>query len=105
MTDFSSPLYSAQIHKSYFDQCFEVLEKLGQGSFGEVFKVRSREDGKLYAVKKSRQRFRGKLDRRQKLTEVEKHERLPPHPNCVRFHRAWEERQCLYIQTELCDMK
>ena len=29
----------------------------------QVFKVRSKEDGKLYAVKRSRQRFRGELDR------------------------------------------
>ena len=43
--------------------------------------------------------------RRQKLDEVEKHETLPPHPNCVQFHRAWEERQHLYIQTELCQMR
>ena len=43
--------------------------------------------------------------RRKKLDEVEKHEQLPPHPNCVRFYRAWEERLHLYIQTELCLMK
>ena len=29
----------------------------------QVYKVRSREDGKLYAVKRSRQRFRGEWDR------------------------------------------
>ena len=29
----------------------------------QVFKVRSREDGRLYAVKRSRQRFRGEWDR------------------------------------------
>ena len=78
---------------------------MGEGSFGEVYKVRSCDDGRLYAVKKSRQRFRGQWDRRQKLTEVEKHERLPTHPNCVKFYRAWEERECLYIQTELCEMR
>ena len=78
---------------------------MGEGSFGEVFKVRSKEDGKLYAVKRSHQKFRGQLDRQQKLTEVEKHEHLPPHENCVRFHRAWEEKQRLYIQTELCEMR
>ncbi|KAL5480049.1 hypothetical protein EMCRGX_G023667 [Ephydatia muelleri] len=99
-----SPLYDEQSQKSFFEQCFDVIEKLGEGSFGEVFKVRSKEDGQLYAVKRSRQRFRGDLDRKQKLAEVEKHENLPPHPNCVSFLRAWEERQHLYIQTELCKM-
>jgi len=87
----------------YFNQCFEVVSKLGAGSFGEVFKVRSKEDGKMYAVKRSRERFRGESDRRRKLQEVQKHEVLPRHPNCVRFVKAWEEKQHLYIQTELCD--
>jgi membrane-associated tyrosine/threonine-specific cdc2-inhibitory kinase len=39
-----------------------------------------------------------------KLEEVLKHEELPPHPNCVRFYRAWEEKERLYIQIELCEM-
>ena len=44
-------------------QCFDVVCKLGEGSFGEVFKVKSKEDGRLYAIKRSRQRFRGDIDR------------------------------------------
>lgn len=65
----------------------------------------SRDDGKMYAVKKSRQPFRGAWDRRQKLAEVDKHEQLAHHPNCVQFYKAWEEKQILYIQTELCQMR
>jgi membrane-associated tyrosine/threonine-specific cdc2-inhibitory kinase len=87
------------------DQCFEICERLGEGSFGEVFQVRSRDDGKMYAIKKCRQPFRGMLDRQRKLAEVEKHERLTHHPNCVRFHKAWEERHKLYMQFELCLMR
>ena len=76
---------------------------LGSGFFGDVFKVRSKEDGKLYAIKKSRERFKGSSDRKQKLQEVAKHEHLPEHPNLVRFYKAWEEHQRLYIQIELCE--
>ena len=68
-----------------------------------MFKVKSKEDGKYYAIKKSRERFKGKSDRERKLEEVCKHEQLPKHPNCVRLYNAWEERQHLYIQTELCE--
>lgn len=64
--------------------------------------MQSKEDGKSYAVKKSQERFRGESDRKRKLEEVAKHESLPPHPNCVTFYRAWEERLHLYIQEELC---
>ncbi|KAK2186669.1 hypothetical protein NP493_192g03061 [Ridgeia piscesae] len=97
-----SPHYNTAIKDLFFDQCFEIVCKLGVGSFGEVFKVRSKEDGRYYAVKRSRERFRGECDRRRKLEEVAKHEELPRHPNCVGFVKAWEEKQHLYIQTELC---
>ena len=40
--------------------------------------------------------------RKRKLEEVAKHEKLPKHTNCVEFVKAWEEKQHLYIQTELC---
>ncbi|GFO48514.1 membrane-associated tyrosine-and threonine-specific cdc2-inhibitory kinase, partial [Plakobranchus ocellatus] len=69
-----------------------------------VFKCRSKEDGKYYAIKKSREPFRGQCDRKRKMEEVAKHEELLPHPNCIRFYKAWEERGHLYIQTELCQM-
>ncbi|KAL4224976.1 Protein kinase [Mactra antiquata] len=97
-----SPGYNQHSRDLYFNQCFEVISQLGVGSFGEVFKVKSKEDGKLYAVKKSRDRFRGQSDRRRKLEEVAKQEKLPPHQNCVRIHKAWEERQHLYLLVELC---
>eukprot|EP00112_Aurelia_sp_Birch-Aquarium-sp1_P015721 Seg351.7 transcript_id=Seg351.7/GoldUCD/mRNA.D3Y31 product="Membrane-associated tyrosine- and threonine-specific cdc2-inhibitory kinase" protein_id=Seg351.7/GoldUCD/D3Y31 len=99
-----SPHYNADLHVSYFEQCFKVLNKVGAGSFGEVFKVQSKEDGKLYAVKKSRVRFKGDFDRKQKLEEVHKHEHIQDSRNCVKFYRAWEEKQFLFIQTELCEM-
>jgi len=33
---------------------FEVVGKLGEGSFAEVFKVKRRQDGEYYAMKKVR---------------------------------------------------
>ncbi|KAK7500375.1 hypothetical protein BaRGS_00008282 [Batillaria attramentaria] len=99
-----SPFYNASSRELYFDQCFEVIAKIGAGSFGEVFKVRSKEDGKLYAVKKSQEKYRGESDRKRKLEEVAKYEKLPPHSNLVKFYQAWEEQQRLYIQIELCSM-
>lgn len=42
------------------------------------------------------------LFRRRRMEEVQKHEKLPKHCNCVRFFRAWEERQHLYLLTEVC---
>ena len=55
--------YKETCADSYFIQCFQIEGKIGAGAFGEVFKVRCKEDGKLYAVKRSRDRFRGESDR------------------------------------------
>ncbi|KAK3753893.1 hypothetical protein RRG08_006279 [Elysia crispata] len=99
-----SPKYNENSNDLYFEQMFDHTIPIGFGSFGEVFKCRSKEDGKFYAIKKSREPFRGQCDRKRKMEEVAKHEELLPHPNCIRFFRAWEERGFLYIQTELCQM-
>ncbi|KAM4628457.1 membrane-associated tyrosine- and threonine-specific cdc2-inhibitory kinase [Discoglossus pictus] len=98
----SSILYDQSKGETFFKQCFQSICKLGRGSFGEVYKVRSREDGRLYAVKRSVSPFRGESDRQHKLQEVRKHERVGEHPNCLKFVRAWEEKRLLYLQTELC---
>lgn len=102
-TNIQSPFYT-NLDKLYFDQCFTRLSFLGSGSFGLVVKVQSKEDGKLYAVKKSRERFRSDADRKHHLEEVNKNELIKEHCNCVRFYKAWEECDHVYIQSELCEM-
>ncbi|KAE8578578.1 hypothetical protein XENTR_v10023652 [Xenopus tropicalis] len=98
----ASELYDQSKGETFFKQCFRSICKLGRGSFGEVYKVQSLEDGCFYAVKRSVSPFRGESDRQRKLQEVRKHERVGVHPNCLRFVRAWEEKRLLYLQTELC---
>jgi hypothetical protein len=41
----------------------------------------------------------------QKLKEVRFHETLATHRNILKIIHAWEERERLYIQTELCESK
>jgi hypothetical protein len=43
-----------QINTDKFHSDFEMLGKLGEGSFGEAFKVRSLLDGNVYAIKKAK---------------------------------------------------
>ena len=93
------------ILKTYFFllfQAFTIEEKIGAGCFGTVYKVRSKEDGKLYAVKIARERYRGLSDRKEKLEEVRKHQFLLPHSNCVHFYQSWEDNGRLYQKFELC---
>lgn len=97
-----SSKYDSTSDLLYFHQCFKIICKIGSGSFGDVFKVKCIEDDNFYAVKRAKQKFAGRADRERKLQEVQKHEQLPYHPNCVRFFAAWEEQLILYIQIELC---
>lgn len=66
--------------------------------------MKSREDGKVYAVKCSQEPYRNKRNRRERQHEVLMHERVPKNENLVDFICAWEENDLLYIQTELCEM-
>lgn len=58
-----SSVYSAKKPELYFEQCYVIEERIGAGSFGEVYRVRSKEDGCHYACKKTLLRFRGQGDR------------------------------------------
>lgn len=88
----STPVYNPASEHTFFDQCFTCEGKLGEGSFGEVFAVFSKEDGRRYAVKRAMSVFRNQSDRSIKLREVKRRESLPPHPNLLTFIKAWEER-------------
>ncbi|XP_055609501.1 membrane-associated tyrosine- and threonine-specific cdc2-inhibitory kinase-like [Uranotaenia lowii] len=97
-----SQIYQRHRPESYYEQCFEQLTKVGEGSFGEVFKVKSRLDGCLYAVKKSKEFFRGEHYRQERLEEVRRYEQFSEHENCVKLYQAWEQEDRLFMQMELC---
>ncbi|XP_035775078.1 membrane-associated tyrosine- and threonine-specific cdc2-inhibitory kinase-like [Anopheles albimanus] len=97
-----SALYNRGKAESYYEQCFDQLAKVGEGSFGEVFKVRSRTDGQLYAVKKSIALFRSERCRQACFEEVRRYEQFSDHENCVKLYQAWEQDERLYMQMELC---
>ena len=46
----SSKVYDSAKKVSYFEQAFKIEAKIGSGCFGNVYRVKSKEDGKLYAV-------------------------------------------------------
>ncbi|CAG0915749.1 unnamed protein product [Notodromas monacha] len=97
-----SRLYDTTKPDPYFRQCFDVLEDMGRGSFAVVYKVRDKEDGRLYAVKRFKNRRN--VDRKRQEAEVKHHECIPPHPNIVKFYGAWKDDDQIYMKMELCDM-
>jgi len=80
-----------------FNKIFKNTEVIGQGSFGEVYKVVHKLDGKIYAVKKVKLRF-GKLEELQQKSKVFREVFAMTdlhHPNIVRYSTCWVE-----IETE-----
>jgi wee1-like protein kinase len=92
---------------SRFYSDFDVIGELGNGSFGNVFKVLSRLDGCMYAIKVAHRPAKGMADKDRMLKEVYALAALSDQADTatfhiVRYHQAWMEDQRLYIQTELC---
>jgi serine/threonine protein kinase len=93
-----------------FHEEFHNRGCIGAGSFSEVFKVASRTDGQIYAVKKSKRQFRSRRDRDRHLQEMRTYEMLcgtnGEHitcPHIIRYFRAWQEEGFFYTQAEYCE--
>ena len=63
------PITAATV-TSRFKSDFDVIGELGKGSFGAVYKVLSRLDGCMYAVKTALRKVKGNADRDRMLKEV-----------------------------------
>ena len=107
---------------SIFATNFITLASIGSGSFGDVFCCRCRADGRRYALKKARQRFRGHRERASMLREYDvgvslalatadpkndaagssqvsaEAARRIPHPHLVAYYSAWQEDGFIHIQ-------
>ena len=67
---------------------FELLRKVGQGAYGQVWKARDRKTGSLCALKKVYDAFRNPTDAQRAYREIKYLQRLS-HPNIVRLLSFW----------------
>lgn len=78
---------------------YDILEKCGEGSFMTAYKVRK--DGLVTCLKVSNRPYKGKIDRENRLREVEILYKLAS-PFVTRIVKAWEQDSLLYIELEYC---
>jgi serine/threonine protein kinase len=91
---------------------YEIDGRLGKGAFGQVFKVKSKDDGKLYAIKiLPINKIRGtKYEEREveALTKFQQNRSEESKRNVIEHFKAWILYVCgvetLAIQMELCSV-
>ncbi|XP_014236745.1 serine/threonine-protein kinase nekl-2-like [Trichogramma pretiosum] len=76
---------------------FETL--LGEGSFGKVYLVKRRKDGKPFVIKAQEQNAQNEIINKMIKAEVECMQILR-HPNVVAYHGAWSESSKFFILME-----
>ncbi|KAL3156366.1 hypothetical protein ABBQ38_000681 [Trebouxia sp. C0009 RCD-2024] len=76
---------------------------IGRSTHSEVYRVRHKRTGELFAIKKSTRRFASKAHRQKCLHEIMAVAALPAHENIVGQYRAWQQNGHFNIQMELCE--
>ena len=81
---------------------FEILDKLGQGSFGKVFKVRYKLNNCIYALKRIPKNYEDDVDGVKKKyiwREIEMLTQLR-HPNIIKYYETFEDENYIYLIIE-----
>ncbi|UJR34944.1 hypothetical protein I4U23_027722 [Adineta vaga] len=84
------------------DTRYEVLNKLGEGTFGTVFRVRNKETDLFYAMKTIQKKPGNKIKASVLENEVKLLKEVN-HPNLIQLHEVLESSQNLYLIVELCE--
>ena len=81
---------------------YELLEKLGEGTFGKVFKVKNKSNNCIRAMKKIDKRFINNLDDSEVGKEIEILKKLN-HPYIMKLYEYYVNDGNLFLISELCD--
>jgi len=82
---------------------FKIIQKLGQGAYGEVFKVKDRITNQVCALKKCFSVFTNSTDAQRTFREIMFLQILRGHPNIVELQNVYQgsdEKTNIYIRTE-----
>ena len=81
---------------------YEKLSKIGEGSYGVVYKCRARDTGHLVAIKKFVESEDDPLIKKIALREIRMLKNLK-HPNLVNLIEVFRRKRKLHLVFEFCD--
>ncbi|KAM3852898.1 MAPK/MAK/MRK overlapping kinase isoform 1-T1 [Vipera latastei] len=84
---------------------YKTIGKIGEGTFSDVLKVQSLNNGRYYACKQMKQHFES-IDHVNNLREIQALRRLNPHPNILTLHEVVFDKKAgaVALICELMDM-
>ncbi|CAG9828335.1 unnamed protein product [Diabrotica balteata] len=92
--------YDASLKETYYNQIYTSSNKVGEGTFGIVYKATNKFSNTKYAIKK----FKSTTPSNMKYAEIRNNEKVGINQNCVKFYMAWEECEEVYMMVEVCQM-
>src|SRR5580704_8318369 len=84
---------------------FSLLEKIGEGGMGRVYKARDMQLERLVAIKVLPEARRSDADRRMRFVQEAKAASALNHPNIITIHEIGEQDDQTFIVMELVDGK
>ena len=87
------------INKGDITQFYEVIKKIGEGSFGKIYKVKNKQSGDIRAMK---QITKSKIPNIEKFQNEIKILAMVDHPNIVRLFEVIEDDKYFNLLQELC---
>ena len=79
-----------------------LIEEIGSGSYGKVFKAKSKKNGELRAVKKLNRKGMSNADVLSIINEYHLLKQLD-HPNVIKLYDMFKNDDHYYVVTELCE--
>lgn len=81
---------------------YKILERLGEGAFGKVYKALNKSTGETVAIKKFEQKYKSREECLE-LREVKSLQRLK-HPNITKLEEVLMEGEELYLVFEYLEV-
>ena len=87
------------INKGDITQFYEVIKKIGEGSYGKIYRVKNKQSGDIRAMK---QIMKSKIPNIEKFQNEIKILSMVDHPNIVRLFEVIEDDKYFNLLQELC---